>query len=62
MDADRVRDTLPVNPPYEGLVAEAYDCWLPPDRDYSDRTVFREAIERGGGPALELGCGNGRRC
>jgi len=60
MDGERVRDALPVNQPYDGLVAEAYDCWLPPDRDYDDRALYREAIERGDGPALELGCGNGR--
>ncbi len=57
---NRVRDSLAVNRPYDGLVAEAYDCWLPPDREYEDRTFYRESIERGGGPALELGCGNGR--
>jgi SAM-dependent methyltransferase len=60
MDDNRVRDALPVNRPYEGLVAEAYDCWLPPDGDYSDRLIFRDLIERNRGPALELGCGNGR--
>src|SRR5262249_58125018 len=56
----RIRDDLPVNLPYDGLVAEAYDCWLPPSRDYQDRDFYREAIARGAGPALELGCGNGR--
>jgi SAM-dependent methyltransferase len=57
---DRVRDALPVNPPYAGVVAEAYDVWLPPDRDYGDVDVYRRAVEQGNGPALELGCGNGR--
>lgn len=57
---DRVRDSLPANLPYDGLVAQAYDCWLPPDAEYADRDMYRAAIERGGGPALELGCGNGR--
>jgi SAM-dependent methyltransferase len=56
----RIRDDLPVNAPYDGLVAEAYDTWLPPSRDYRDRAFYRDAIERGNGPALELGCGNGR--
>ncbi len=60
MDDNRVRDALPVNRPYDGLVAEAYDCWLPPERDYEDRAFYRDSIERNGGPALELGCGNGR--
>jgi SAM-dependent methyltransferase len=57
---DRVRDALPVNPPYDGLVAEAYDVWMPPDCEYDDADVYRRAIERDDGPALELGCGNGR--
>jgi SAM-dependent methyltransferase len=57
---DRVRDALPVNEPYDALVAQAYDCWLPPDGDYDDRALYRTMIERGNGPALELGCGNGR--
>jgi len=57
---NRVRDEPAVNRPYDGPVAEAYDCWLAPDLEYEDRDFYREAIERGGGPALELGCGNGR--
>ncbi len=57
---DLVRDALPVNQPYDGLVAEAYDVWLPPDGRYRDRDSFRDLIRAGGGPALELGCGNGR--
>ena len=57
---DRVRDALVVNEPYDDLVAQAYDTWLPHDAAYGDATFFRSAIERGSGPALELGCGNGR--
>ncbi|MDQ1433511.1 MAG: hypothetical protein QOF59_327 [Actinomycetota bacterium] len=57
---DHVHDALPVNPPYTGLVAEAYDVWMPPGADDSDVALYRDAIEREGGPALELGCGNGR--
>jgi SAM-dependent methyltransferase len=57
---DRVRDALPVNQPYDGLLAEAYDVWLPPTGRYSDRDLFRDVIREGAGPALELGCGNGR--
>ena len=57
---DRVRDALPVNEPYDDLVAQAYDTWLPHDAEYGDADYYRSAIERGGGPALELGCGNGR--
>jgi SAM-dependent methyltransferase len=57
---DLVRDRLVVNAPYESFVAEAYDVWLPPDGTYSDRKLYRQLIEAGDGPALELGCGNGR--
>lgn len=57
---DRVRDSLPVNQPYDDLVAQAYDTWLPYDAEYGDADHYRSAIERGAGPALELGCGNGR--
>jgi SAM-dependent methyltransferase len=61
MDVDElVRDGLPVNPPYDGVVAEAYDEWLPASGRYHDRQVFRDLIAEGDGPALELGCGNGR--
>src|SRR5437660_6045471 len=57
---DLVRDALPVNAPYAGDGAEAYDVWLPPSGNYYDRAVYRRAIESGSGTALELGCGNGR--
>lgn len=57
---DRVRDALPVNEPYDDVVTQAYDCWLPHDAEYSDAEFYRSSIERGAGPALELGCGNGR--
>lgn len=57
---DLVHDTLPVNQPYAGLAAEAYDVWMPPSGDDPDVGVYRRWIERGAGPALELGCGNGR--
>jgi SAM-dependent methyltransferase len=57
---DLVRDDLPANQPYAGLVAEAYDVWLPPDGNYDDVEMYRRIIERADGSALELGCGNGR--
>jgi len=57
---DLVRDALPTNGQYAGIVAEAYDVWLPPSGNYFDREVFRRAIEADSGTALELGCGNGR--
>jgi hypothetical protein len=52
-----VIDTLPVNQPYDGLVAEAYDVSLPHDADDPDVDTYRRLIERRPGPALELGCG-----
>lgn len=57
---DRVRDAIPVNQPYDGLVAEAYDVWLPVDGRYADPPWYERVIREGDGPALELGCGNGR--
>ena len=55
-----VLDTLPVNQPYDGLVADAYDVWLPHDADDPDVGVYRRFIERNPGSALELGCGTSR--
>jgi SAM-dependent methyltransferase len=55
-----VIDTLPVNLPYDGLVADAYDVWLPHDADDPDVDTYRQFIDRNPGPALELGCGTGR--
>jgi SAM-dependent methyltransferase len=56
----RLRDELPVNPPYEGLLAEAYDAWIPVDAVFPDDAVHEAVVRDGGGPALELGCGTGR--
>jgi SAM-dependent methyltransferase len=56
----RLRDRLPVNPPYEGLVAEAYDAWITPDDEFEDDAVYVELLENVDGPVLELGCGTGR--
>ena len=57
---DLVHDDIPVNQPYEGLIAEAYDVWMPPYGDDADVEIYRRAIEHNAGPALELGCGTGR--
>jgi SAM-dependent methyltransferase len=57
---DLVHDAIPVNQPYAGLVAQTYDVWMPPSGDDPDVEVYRRSIEHGAGPALELGCGNGR--
>ena len=56
----RLRDRLPVNPPYEGLVAEAYDSWISIDEELSDEAFYTALIAEVGGPVLELGCGTGR--
>lgn len=44
---------------YRGLVASAYDLFISED-ELGDREFFRQAIERYGQPALEIGCGTGR--
>lgn len=44
---------------YRGLVASAYDLFIGEDEP-GDREFFRQAIERYGQPALEIGCGTGR--
>ncbi len=56
----RLRDRLPVNEPYEGLVAAGYDAWIPVDEPLPDEPVYLDILGRGGGTALELGCGTGR--
>ena len=55
-----VRDDIPANDGYSGLVAEAYDVWMPYDAPYDDAPLFEQAIIAGDGPALELACGTGR--
>jgi len=57
---ERLRDRLPVNPPYEGLVADGYDAWLPVDEVLDDEGWYTRLVERTDGPVLELGCGTGR--
>ena len=47
---DLVHDAIPVNQPYAGLGAEAYDVWMPPSGDDPDVEVYRRSIERGAGP------------
>lgn len=56
--SELVKDTIPTNAPYDGVVAEAYDVFLPPDPSWNELPFYRDALARG--PALELGCGNGR--
>lgn len=57
---ERLRDRLPVNQPYEGLVAAGYDAWIPLDETLPDEPVYLDTLSRVGGTALELGCGTGR--
>jgi hypothetical protein len=53
-------DRLPVNPPYEGMVARAYDAWMPPGTSFPDDAVHADVVRRAHGRSLELGVGNGR--
>jgi Methyltransferase domain len=57
---DRMRDGLAVNGPYSGLVAKAYDTWIPFDEQWPEEAVYRRALEQVEGPILELGSGTGR--
>jgi SAM-dependent methyltransferase len=56
----RLRDRLPINEPYDGMVADAYDSWIPIDETWPDEVVYRQALVDVPGPILELGCGTGR--
>jgi SAM-dependent methyltransferase len=57
---ERLRDQLPVNAPYEGIVAEGYDAWISVDDVFPDDVAHESLIARTGGRVLELGCGTGR--
>jgi SAM-dependent methyltransferase len=57
---DRLRDTVSFDLPYEGWVADAYECFMPHDAPYADDRLWRRRVEASGGRALELGCGTGR--
>ena len=46
-------------PSYGPLSAEAYGIWFP-EQKYEDSDFFENWIRQGKGPALELGCGDGR--
>ena len=58
--ADRLRDHLPLNAPYEGVVATGYDTCISVDDVFPDDVVHEGVVARAGGPVLELGCGTGR--
>ncbi len=55
-----MRDRIPVNEPYDGVVADAYDTWVPVDEPWPDEVVYRDVLRDVEGPILELGCGTGR--
>lgn len=57
---DRLRDRLPVNEPYDGVVAAAYDTWLPVDEMWPEEVAYREVLALAPGSILEIGCGTGR--
>lgn len=59
-DASRFVDRLPSNAPYDGVVALAYDAWLPPGRRFPDDALHMNVVRAAAGPTLELGTGNGR--
>ncbi|MDY7101178.1 MAG: class I SAM-dependent methyltransferase [Actinomycetota bacterium] len=56
----RLRDRLEVNAPYEGVVAEGYDAWIPVDEPLEEEAVYRRVLDETDGTTLELGCGTGR--
>ncbi|HKA03442.1 MAG TPA: class I SAM-dependent methyltransferase [Acidimicrobiales bacterium] len=58
--ASRFVDRLPVNPPYDGVTAVAYDAWMPPDTRFPDDGIHADIVRRADGGSLELGVGTGR--
>ena len=45
---------------YRGLMAQAWDLLRGDTSGWGDRAWFRTVVERGRGPALDVGCGTGR--
>ena len=58
--ASRFVDRLPVGAPYDGVVAVAYDTWMPPGTPFPDDPVHAAIVRGAAGSSLELGVGNGR--
>ena len=56
----RLRDRLDVQPTYDGLLADAYDAWIPVDAVFPDDATYERLLAGVEGPVLELGCGTGR--
>jgi ubiquinone/menaquinone biosynthesis C-methylase UbiE len=59
-DASRFVDRLPSSAPYDGVVALAYDAWMPPGYQFPDQAFHMNVVRAAAGPTLELGAGNGR--
>jgi trans-aconitate methyltransferase len=59
-DASRFVDRLPVGAPYDGVVALAYDTWMPPGTRFPDDAFHADVVRGASGSSLELGVGNGR--
>jgi SAM-dependent methyltransferase len=53
-------DRLTVNPPYDGLIADGYDAWVPYDSPIGDEELYDELLDGVDGTVLEVGCGTGR--
>jgi len=45
---------------YRGLITQAWDLFLGDTSKWADRFFYLEAIQRYGGPVLDVGCGTGR--
>lgn len=56
----RLRDHMPVNQPYAGIVADGYHAFVSIDDVFPDDAVYEALLAETDGPALELGCGTGR--
>jgi len=53
-------DRVPVNLPYTGVLADAYDSWISVDDRLPEESAVLRILEGIDGPVLELGCGTGR--
>lgn len=58
--ASRFVDRLPIGAPYDGVVALAYDAWMPPGSTFPDDALHTDVVRAAAGSSLELGVGNGR--
>jgi SAM-dependent methyltransferase len=56
----RMTDRVPVNLPYSGALADAYDSWISVDELLPEESAYRRLLDGVEGTILELGCGTGR--